>query len=301
MERQEDEYMKKLRFRPVATDQEAVYHKVQQRIKYGGECIQYGSECLVGVAASWKYLAIAASVALLVVSSFLYYVARLTPGASEVWLEVSAVAGTKTRVVLPDSTEVWLNNHATIWYPQQFGENMREVAFEGNALFEVRPDKNRPFAVKTDGLRISVLGTRFYLSAPADSTKIETTLLSGSVALFNADHPGEEPVALLKPDEKARYNKVDGSITVQKVHAALYASWVKGDFYFENNTLKEIMESLERAFDVPIHIRSESLRNKSFTAQFVHQESLEEILEILQVSAKYNYRKIRGEIYITEK
>lgn len=301
MEKQEDEYMKKLRFRPVATDQEAVYRKVQQRIKYGGEGILYDSGCVVGVAARWKYLAIAASVALLIVSSFLYYVARLTPDTSGGWLEVSAVAGTKTRVVLPDSTEVWLNNHATIRYPQQFGENTREVAFEGNALFEVRPDKNRPFTVKTDGLQVSVLGTRFYLSAPADSARIETTLLSGSVALFTADHPEAEPVALLKPDEKARYNKADGSITVQKVHAALYASWVKGDFYFENNTLQEIMESLERAFDVPIHIQSESLRNKSFTAQFFHQESLEEILEILQVSAKYNYRKIKGEIYITEK
>ena len=61
------------------------------------------------------------------------------------------------------------------------------------------------------------------------------------------------------------------------------------------------MRTLSRAFDVSIHIESDMLAKKKFTAQFFHHETLDEILSILQVSAKYKYQKVKGEIYITSK
>ncbi len=287
-----DYYLKHIRFRPVDADADTIYRKVQHRIRYGKE--KRG-----GVAVFWKYAAIAASVALLVVSSFLFRNERQAEAVS--YLEVTAVPGSKTRVVLPDSSVVWLNSLATVRYPRQFGAGNREVEFEGDALFRITPCTEHPFIVKTDGLRVKVLGTVFYLSAPPASDKIETTLLNGSVALYTGPEPGTHPDALLKPDEQARYNKADGSLTVQNVHAALYASWIKGDFVFENNTLQEITEALERAFNVPIRIESERLRTQAFTARFTHQESLDEILEVLGVPAKYTWRKVKGEIYIYAK
>lgn len=292
MDTNENEYLKNIRFRPVAADADAIYRKVQHRIRYGK-----GKKN--GVAAFWKYAAVAASVALLVVSSFLFRSEWQAEAVS--YLEVTAAPGSKTRVVLPDSSVVWLNSLATVRYPQQFGEGNREVEFAGDALFRITPSARHPFIVKTDGLRVKVLGTFFYVSAPAGSDEIETTLLNGSVALYTGTAQKGNPDALLKPDEQARYNKADGSLSVQNVHAALYASWVKGDFVFENNTLQEITEALERAFNVPIRIESERLRTQAFTARFTHQESLDEILEVLGVPARYTYRKVKGKIYITAK
>lgn len=62
-------------------------------------------------------------------------------------------------------------------------------------------------------------------------------------------------------------------------------------FSFEDNTLAEIGEELERAFHVKIHIENEAIRKKTFNATFEDKETLDEILSILQISAKYKMEK----------
>lgn len=293
MENKREEYLKHIRFKSVATDREAVYEKIWQRIRYG-------KEIAAGVSAKWKYYSVAATLAFLAVSVCFFYTTRQSEGAVA-YMEVVAVAGSKAKVVLPDSSVVWLNSNARIRYPQQFTGECRRVNFDGEALFQVAQDKKRPFIVDMESLKIKVLGTVFYVSACPDSEVIQTTLLKGSVGLYSADNLTATADLVLQPDEQAEYTKKNGSIEVQKVHGRLYTAWIKGEFYFENNTLQEIMAALERAFNVPIHVVGEEWRNKAFTAQFTHGESLDQILSILQVSAKYTYRKQKGEIYITSK
>ena len=53
-----------------------------------------------------------------------------------------------------------------------------------------------------------------------------------------------------------------------------------------------------QAFHVKIHIENEAIRKKTFHATFEDKETLDEILSILQISAKYKMEKKRGEIYI---
>lgn len=293
MEDNGNNYLEHMRFKPVESDGAAVYANLWQRIRYG-------EKIRMGVSVRWKYYSIAATIALLVVSSGFFWLRRAAETPVQ-YMEVAAVAGSKTRVVLPDSTVVWLNSNARIRYPQRFTGNFREVDFSGDALFRVTKDITQPFVVKMDGLQVKVLGTVFYIAACPSSELIETTLLEGSVALFSDKNPSPAAGRVLLPDERARYNKKDGRIEVQKVQGRLYASWVKGEYYFENNTLREIMSTLERGFNVPIHIEGKALGDKVFTAKFTHGETLDRILSILQVSAKYKYSKVKGEIYITGK
>ena len=82
------------------------------------------------------------------------------------------------------------------------------------------------------------------------------------------------------------------------MHADSYQSWVSGIFIFEENTVEEIMCSLERAFNVKIHLENDKLKQVRLTAQFKERETLDEILSILQISAHYSYTKKKGEIYI---
>ena len=130
---------------------------------------------------------------------------------------------------------------------------------------------------------------------------METTLLDGSIALFISQNHTAVADIVLSPNQQALYNKKNGHIDVLNVCASSYASWTNGNFIFEKNTLQEIASSLERAFNVKIHIQDEELLKERLTARFTHQETLNEILSVLQISAQYKYKKEKGEIYITKR
>lgn len=283
----------KLFFSPVQSDPDAVYAKIWKKI-------ERDHPFLIGISPVWKYISIAASIALLIVSVTLL---SIYPSYQEslAYLEVSAVPGSKMKVVLPDSSTVWLNSNSTLRYPQHFTEGGRCVELTGEALFEVKPDSWNRFVVSSGGLRVEVLGTKFNIHSSSVTDIIETTLLEGSVALFSPNNRTTVADVILSPDQQALYNKKDGSIEVLHVEASSFTSWPSGILIFEEKALQEIAEILERTFDVKIHIQGESLKTKVLTAKFVHQETLEEILSILQISAKYTYRKIGGEIYISDK
>ena len=61
---------------------------------------------------------------------------------------VEAPLGAKTRLVLPDSTLVWLNAGSRIMYSQGFGVNDRLLELTGEAYFEVRRNEHKPFEVR---------------------------------------------------------------------------------------------------------------------------------------------------------
>lgn len=279
-------------FRPVQVDADVVYEKIWHKRR---------NESLVsmGVSPVWKYISIAASLALLIVSATLVSLnSRKVPLT---YMEVSAISGTRAKVVLPDSSIVWLNGDAIMRYPPCFEGDTRSVEITGEALFEVTHDMNKPFIVNTEGLRIHVLGTKFNVFSRPDADVIETTLLEGSIALFRPDNQTTKANIVLSPDQQALYDKTNGDISVLNVKASAFVSWVSGNFVFERKTLQEIATSLERAFSVRIHIQNEKLREVRLTASFVHQETLEEILSILRISTKYKYERKNNDIYISDK
>ena len=99
------------------------------------------------------------------------------------------------------------------------------------------------------------------------------------------------------PNQEAKYSLSNGEIMISPIHDNVM-SWITGKFSFEDNTLAEIGEELERAFHVKIHIENEAIRKKTFNATFEDKETLDGILSILQISAKYKMEKTGGEIYI---
>lgn len=285
------DYEKRIEFKAVASDADAVYRNLWQRI-------QNENIISLGVSPVWKYVSIAASFALLIVSSWLMVVSMQPEELA--YMEMTAVPGSKVKVILPDSSTVWLNSNAKIRYPRQFSSDSRTVQFTGEAFFQVKKNTKAPFVVDAEGLRIQVLGTEFNVYTEPESQLIETTLINGSVALFGVKNDTKQPDIILSSNQQALYNKGNGYIDVQNVRASSYTSWVSGLFIFEKNTLEEIMTSLERAFNVKIHIEHDTLKKQRLTARFVHQETLDEILSVLQVSAHYKYKKVKGEIYISK-
>lgn len=55
-------------------------------------------------------------------------------------IEVSVAYGEQKRLILPDSSEVWLNAGSSILYPETFAKDKRQVILNGEAYFSVKKD-----------------------------------------------------------------------------------------------------------------------------------------------------------------
>ena len=91
--------------------------------------------------------------------------------------------GMRSSVVLSDGTKVILNAGTTLSYPTAFVSGQREVKVNGEAFFEVSHDKEHPFIVSAENVKVKVLGTKFNVKAYDDDDNIEVTLAEGKVGV----------------------------------------------------------------------------------------------------------------------
>ncbi len=199
---------------------------------------------------------------------------------SEVFNTLMIPGGGEFQLVLADGTRVWLNAQTEFRYPVNFTGDSRQVYLNGEAYFEVVKDERRPFIVRTEAVDIRVLGTCFNVNDTRVDGTLEVTLVEGKVEVGDR---GTAQRVVLYPDEQARVRQ--GQITVRDVDAGLYTSWVKGKFCFEGETLEEIAAQLERWYGVSFFFTRRELQERKFTGSVFRDESIEQILRLLEKTA----------------
>lgn len=234
-----------------------------------------GKEKKRRVVSLWKFrAAVAAASVLLVISltfSFLYGTGRL--GGSSPLLSYSALNG-KSRLLLPDSSVVWLNSGSTLEYEADFSRR-REVSLNGEALFDVTKDEEHPFIVSTSGMKVKVHGTRFDVSAYSREENIKVTLFRGSVSVAT-----DREEALLHPGEVALLNKRSKALDIQPADMFFESFWASESVRFEDKSLRYVSRYLEKWYNVKIELDPSIPDTQAYTFT-MNDESLEVILRIM--------------------
>ncbi|NOT93739.1 FecR family protein [Ferruginibacter sp.] len=220
---------------------------------------------------------------------------------------VSTKAGSKSKIQLPDGTQVWLNADSKIEYNENFNGKFREVKLTGEAFFDVVKNKEKPFIIHTAEMDVKVLGTAFNVRSYPGETTSETALLRGSVEIFL--HKNTDKKYILKPNDKlvltnnitaiadsagpddiekqlvkmkkVRINKAENEITE--------TMWVKNKLAFDNEQLEKILAETERWYDVTIELRNEKAKSFRFTSVF-ENKPLTDVLEALCLAAHLHYQ-----------
>lgn len=187
--------------------------------------------------------------------------------------------GGQYKVVLSDSTVVWLNADTKIKYPLNYvaGEPRQVELVYGEAYFKVSPStKNQGsvFNVVTQMQEVEVLGTEFNLKAYSDENQIYTTLVEGSVNIAVAENKQR-----LRPGEQSILHTSTKLVTKHKVNVDYDVAWVRGYFNFKNKPLKEIMKVLSRWYDVEIAFETQKLENIQFSGLLNRRQNIEDILD----------------------
>ncbi|WEK35663.1 MAG: FecR domain-containing protein [Candidatus Pseudobacter hemicellulosilyticus] len=185
--------------------------------------------------------------------------------------------GGQYALTLPDGTRVWLNAASGIRYPVRFDSSVRQVSITGEAYFEVAANKEKPFLVIVNGLKVEVLGTRFNINSYSNEASISTTLLDGLVKLSDPAAAGRS--VLLRPGQQAQAGKqllVTNDPDIDQVMA-----WKNGKFIFGEGTgLAPIMRQIERWYDVDV-IYEDGIPAISFAGEIQRDLNLSELLRIL--------------------
>ncbi len=212
-------------------------------------------------------------------------------------IEMVNPMGMRSSVVLSDGTKVILNAGTTLSYPAAFVSGQREVKVNGEAFFEVSHDKEHPFIVSAENVKVKVLGTKFNVKAYDDDDNIEVTLAEGKVGV------GLDTKNLIQimPGQQIKYMKASHRFIKREVRLQSYTSWICGKFYFTNYPLEKIAKQLERSFNVRIQILGNDLRNAAFTGDFVRGENIDQILRVMTANRLIKYEIEGDQITISKK
>lgn len=205
--------------------------------------------------------------------------------------------GSKTKTTLPDGSVIWLNSDTQLEISQSFGDRDRRIKLSGEAYFKIARDKARPFIVEASSLAIKVHGTSFNVSNYPDDAEIRIALIEGSVELTSAN--GES--RLLKPQQTMLYKRKSNSFTLSSLSTSDQSAWKDSKYIFKDKNFGIITKELERMFDVDIVVLDDRLLHRKFTGDFVQNENINEILDVMASVGKFNYKRSGRKIRIDKK
>ncbi len=179
-------------------------------------------------------------------------------------------------LVLSDGTKVWINAESSLRYPVAFNGKERRVELKGEACFEVAKNEKCPFIVSADGMETRVLGTKFNIRSYKTEDR-HVTLVQGKVEVTNMT---SHKSVMLQPGQDLTYTGT-GEENISRVNIATYTAWTEGMFYFEDASLKDIMSSLGRWYNVNIDFEQTDLYHVRLNFWANRNARLEEALELL--------------------
>jgi ferric-dicitrate binding protein FerR (iron transport regulator) len=198
--------------------------------------------------------------------------------------ELFVPRGGEFSLVLSDGTRVWLNAETRLIFPRRFAGGERRVRLEGEAYFDVSGDARWPFIAEAAEMEVTVLGTRFNVSAyPGDASR-HATVAEGRVAV----RAGGRPAVELVPGEQLHL--VGGEWEKREVETRAYLSWIEGRFIFKDTRLEEIARQAARWYDVEIAFEEEGLKEIRFTGGIVRGEPVKSLIEAIEATSDARFR-----------
>lgn len=202
--------------------------------------------------------------------------------------------GGEYRLTLPDGTVVWLNSESSLRYPVQYTGTRRVVELQGEAFFQVKPDKEMPFEVKGGKFEVVVLGTSFNIMNYKDEQCAQITLVAGKVQV----NKGEYSV-VIHPDQQVELS--EDKFEVRDVSSRYYASWIENKFMFDDEALETIIRKLARWYNLSYEFEEPALKGTRFSGQLFKYDDITKAFELLEMTTDVHFAINQKTILIMRK
>ena len=141
-------------------------------------------------------------------------------------------------------------------------------------------------------LKIKVLGTEFNVKAYKDASTVSATLVRGAI---EATTPGG--TYRQYPDQKLVFSRVNGTTQIVDVEdSGMASSWKEGILYYDNQSLGEIAEDLQRIYGVKLIFANPGIAKMKFSGSIPDGYSnLGTVLRYISIAASLDCR-VDGDI-----
>lgn len=222
--------------------------------------------------------------------------------------------------VLPDSSEILLLPEAEIVYKTDFTHHRSLVLVEGDVYFVVKHAASRPFEVITNGVKTTVLGTKFWIKNFKMNNIVRISLVQGKVMINSVDEKFTMDTVFLKPNQICSINKTLGTVDIitknenaknntppspssakKEVKASSEIVWTNNDIQFSNVSLSNVFAKLEDRYNVKIIAANPEIMNTYLTGKIFYSDSLNTIIKSICEINNMTYEKRSDTIFLKKK
>ncbi|MFD1258056.1 FecR family protein [Mucilaginibacter terrae] len=214
------------------------------------------------------------------------------------YITIKNADGKRSKIMLPDSSYVYLAGGTTIKFASDFKTDKRRVYLNGEAFFDVVHQAQRPFTVQSGNITTVVLGTSFNVKAYATNRKVAVTVSTGKVGIMANVKGKNKLVKFLMPNEQIEIDTQSGLYAFNSTDAAAVRSWTANNLIFYNTSLKDIAVALEHHYGVKIEFTDPDLQQIKLTAKFKNLP-IQEVMENISLLSGIAYTQKGNQVFLT--
>ncbi|SMC53592.1 FecR family protein [Pedobacter nyackensis] len=209
---------------------------------------------------------------------------RFNPATGNGLARITTPRGSRYQILLEDGTKVWLGAASSISYPVRFNGTDRTIRLSGEAYFEVAHQPQKPFHVEITSwkrqLDITVIGTKFNVSAYPEDPEVQTRVFEGSVRLSSGNH-----TTVLTKGEKVIFE--DGILLPKEENTD--EEWMQaGTLHFDNVDIKQLMRVLAREYNVKLVYHGRANR-MHVSGAISRKKELKTVLNLIELATAYRF------------
>jgi len=229
---------------------------------------------------SFKHWGKVAAMLLLVLASIFV----IQSGNSGVASEARVYTSSSEQIRLDDGSVIVLDQKSILTETKS-----RTIELAGRAYFDIAPDKNKPFTVKTNHGTLTVLGTEFNITTDSVFSQIYVT--EGKV---KHNYNGKDYILAVGDMLTIIGDKVE----ITKDSTSQVTAWKSKELNFINENLHNVMRSIGSFYNVEIEFDSKVKVDDCKINTKYSGETLDQVLKELSVIVRLKYENINGKIVI---
>jgi ferric-dicitrate binding protein FerR (iron transport regulator) len=194
---------------------------------------------------------------------------------------------------LPDGSVVYLANNSTLSYFNNFGKESRKISLQGEAFFDVSPNKNIPFQIETGDALIKVLGTSFTVKANQPGN-FELIVETGTVSISSKEKDAQTLIAQAGDWVTIVDNRFTKTTTIDKSHL----QWKNKRLQFKDETISTIIQVINKDYGTNIILEPSHLGGKRITVSF-QNSNISSIVEVICATLNLDSKHIDNTIILS--
>jgi len=249
-------------------------------------------------------IAVAASLFVLVISFGLLRYKQPVSGAllfshvnAGTYHQVAQSGRSRKNFILPDGTTVTLNGLSTLSIANDYNKDDRHVVLTGEAFFEVKKDKTRPFVVLTGRTATTALGTSFKVSGYESSKSASVMLATGKVKVEATKLNAVVKPEILTPGQQVILTDGKNQFAVSNYDRVGLQDWLNSKLTFTNANFQEISTKLFATYGIHVVAENKIAAKIRFTGQFSNK-NIADVLEAIGFVNNFRYKQNGNAIQI---